>query len=423
MDASVFERLLATEIGLNAMSLGSSAVTDAVRRRMADCGLADLAAYHLRLQTVPEELEMLVEAVVVAETWFFRDQEPFSFLARHVRSQWLPARATETLRVLSMPCSTGEEPYSIAIALQEAGLGPERYRIDAKDVSRVLLRKAETGVYGAYSFRGTPGDRDPRHFVPVPAGFSVRPEFRQSIRFSWGNLQNDDGFSGANRYDVVFCRNLMIYQHEAARRQIIDRLDRCLAPDGLLFVGHAEASLCFPKNYEPIRHPGAFAYRKAAVVAPEAVPDRGSASRRTPVACVTSPCGSQTRAPDEPLAATDCGSAVQQQRSGEAPPVVSEARALANQGRLTEAAALCERALRQQVQDAHLYCLLGVIRAREGQTDAAEALLNRALYLNAEDYEALLHLALLKAGRGEVSAAERLRQRAARVHERQVTAR
>jgi len=433
MDTACFERLLAEEIGLNAASLGSSAIADAVKRRMAECQLADEAAYRLHLEAAPAEIQMLVEAVVVAETWFFRDQEPFRFLTRQVRGDWLPAHAAGQLRVLSAPCSTGEEPYSIAIALRQAGLGPERYRIDALDISRVLLQRAVAGEYGPHSFRGVAGDGDPRYFVAAPAGFSVRPELRQSISFSWGNLLKDDGLCPEARYDVVFCRNLLIYQHEAARRRVIGRLDEGLAPAGLLFVGHAETSLAYPKNYEPIRQRGVFAYRKKVI---PRVPAASVPSARAPVAlsvnrhsgtpALSGSSGELPRVARTALAnqsAPPVARADLRGRTSSAPSAENQARDLANQGRWREAAALCERALRQQAPDAQLYCLLGVIRAREGQLDAAERLLNQALYLDTQHCEALLHLALLKADRGERDAAARLRRRAARIYAQTVSPR
>ncbi|KYC39992.1 hypothetical protein WA1_28965 [Scytonema hofmannii PCC 7110] len=119
------ENLLKQKIGLDPSTLGSVTMKRAISQCMANCGLTDITDYLVRLQTSTQELEQLIEMVVVPETWFFRDREPFVFLSRYVMSEWFPNHRDRVMRVLSIPCSTGEEPYSIAIALTEAGLAAQ----------------------------------------------------------------------------------------------------------------------------------------------------------------------------------------------------------------------------------------------------------------------------------------------------------
>jgi len=259
MTANTVEQWLAGTIGLDAHSLGPRDVADAVKRRMAACGLAEERDYLHRLQAA-DEFQALIELIVVPETWFFRDREPFVFLARHVQATWLPAHPHDLLQVLSVPCSSGEEPYSIAMSLQSAGLRPARYRIDAVDINPSLLRKAEAGAYGAHSFRGGVPEPCAGYFTSEGAMKRVAPETRASIRFMHGNIMGRPGFAAEPAYDIIFCRNLLIYQHGPARGQIIDTLDRLLKPEGLLFVGHAEMIPLLAERYTPVRHSSAFAY-------------------------------------------------------------------------------------------------------------------------------------------------------------------
>ena len=122
-------------IGLDAGSIGPPSIERAVQERLSACGLSDRQVYWERVRASATELQALIEAVVVPETWFFRDREAFATLASIGHERWLRAPADGVLRLLSLPSSTGEEPYSMAMALLDAGVPADRFRIDAVDVS------------------------------------------------------------------------------------------------------------------------------------------------------------------------------------------------------------------------------------------------------------------------------------------------
>ena len=149
-----FEKVLKQAMGLDAVSIGSTTIERAVRVRMADLGLGRREDYWQQLHDSTDELQELIETVVVPETWFFRDREAFGALVRLVTEEWLPAHPAGILRLLSVPCSTGEEPYSIVMALLDGGVSLERFQVDAVDISARALAQARRGVYGMNSFRG-----------------------------------------------------------------------------------------------------------------------------------------------------------------------------------------------------------------------------------------------------------------------------
>ena len=179
----LIENLLRRTIGLDSASIGSSLIGQTVRMRMQSRGLTKFEDYGKYLQATPAELNELIEAVVVKETWFFRDKEPFTVLARLVLTEWLPAHPATPLRLLSVPCSTGEEPYSMAMALLDAGLPPERFRIDAVDISSRALETAKHAVYRKNSFRGQARGYRERHFQPAADGYLLNQSVRDRVRF------------------------------------------------------------------------------------------------------------------------------------------------------------------------------------------------------------------------------------------------
>src|SRR6516164_5047864 len=148
------ERVLREKIGLDPTSIGSSLIQRSIRLRMKNRGLKQAGEYERLLADSDAEWAELVESVVVCETWFFRDHDPFVALTRLVVEEWLPANPDGVVRILSVPCSSGEEPYSLAMALVDAGAPPQRFAIDAVDISTRALAHAAKGVYGKNSFRG-----------------------------------------------------------------------------------------------------------------------------------------------------------------------------------------------------------------------------------------------------------------------------
>ena len=147
------ESLLKDKIGWSASILGSKEISRAVEKRMIAGNFPDLQTYLQQLQISPQEIDALIELLIVPETWFFRDWEPFVFLEHYIRSEWLLKQSYRSLRVLSVPCSSGEEPYSIAMSLLNSGLMSNQFQIDAVDISKISLNRAREAVYSQNSFR------------------------------------------------------------------------------------------------------------------------------------------------------------------------------------------------------------------------------------------------------------------------------
>ncbi len=206
-----FARLLKERIGLDAESVGDAVIERAVRQRCNKVSGGNGEHYWMLLQGSTEEVQALIEAVIVPETWFFRYPESFGALADLASRRVLELAGSRPLRVLSLPCSTGEEPYSIVMALLDAGLAPSAFQVDALDVSRAVLERAEEGRYGRNSFRGSSLEFRDRHFSADGNDYQLAEAVRRKVRFRVGNLLAQGLLAGEAPYDFVFCRNLLIY--------------------------------------------------------------------------------------------------------------------------------------------------------------------------------------------------------------------
>jgi chemotaxis protein methyltransferase WspC len=399
------ESLLSREIGLSARSIGESAVEAAVKTRLRACGTSELSEYFARLERDPSERRALVEEIVVSETWFFRDDDVFKALKRHAAA-WLTR--DKPLRVLSLPCATGEEAYSVAISLLESGLRETRFTVRGVDVSERALDHARRAEYGKISFRGVEPRLQRYYFEQDGSSWRLLDVAKSAVTFAQGNVL-DTSLCAPRSCDVILCRNLLIYLDPQARSRALDNLHGWLTDDGLLFGGHAEALELMDPRFQRMVETAAFAYVKPGQKRSEA---RGGTGR---IPVLARPAASAAQAarrrpdsqPQKVAVASDTGAR---------PVVDSLARAtdLANRGRLDEARAMCERLLAQAGASAEAYCLLGIIAGAAGALDEAITHFNKSLYLKQDHHEALVHLALLHEQRGQHAAAANFRRRAER---------
>jgi chemotaxis protein methyltransferase WspC len=387
------------------------AVERAVRERMLRLGLSAREDY-APLPGTPE-FEALVDLVTVPESWMFRDPEVFEAALRFVQQRLL-SHPGRQLAVLSLPCAGGEEPYSMAMALASAGIDPAQCRIDAIDLSQAAVDRARLGRYTRNAFRGARLAFRERWFRQDGDEYVIGDAPRRYVRFSQGNLLQPAMLErSAERYDLVFCRNLLIYFDDAGRADAAAAVRELLLDDGLLLSGCAEAPSFCRAGFAPQSLRAAYALQKQSVAtvrrrarpAPRPGPQPAAAAER-PHPAVTAPAGAPHKAASRP--ASDPVAAL-----------MAEARRLADAGLLPEAERACQEALALQPGLAEAWFLLGLVSEAGGQPRAAERHLRRCLYLQPDHYEALCSLALLHEQRGDALEADLLRRRAARVHARE----
>ena len=452
--SSAAEELLRRWIGLDPHSIGEAAIHRAVRLRMVAMSIDDVSTYVRLLENESAERDRLVEEVVVAESWFFRDPQVYEHVRRFVGSRLSTTPSGPPVRILSVPCAAGEEPYSVAMALLEAGIAPERFQIDAIDVSRVALNRALAARYSPNAFRNADGSYRNRWFHDEGGMAVLDDAVRACVRFSWGNVLEESVLTetlGAGRgsYDVIFCRNLLIYLTPAARGAVERAVDRLLTPDGIVVVGAAEPAILrgrwvayapgssftlrratpadsprWPDAVAGRRGPQAFPRPRAAGVGSTAA--RPEPARREPLPGAA-PRGTD-RTPSAPAMAgvgtsAETASTIPVQPDvsplpASVPETLSAANALANARRFTEAVALCEGYLQANGPSPELYFMAGMIHQTSGNLDGAEDCFHKTLYLDGTHEDALLALSLLAESRGQEEQAEQYRRSARRVVER-----
>lgn len=424
--------LLNQRIGLDHDTVGRGLVEHALKTRIAALKLPGIRDYQQRLEASPDELQQLVEAVVVPETWFFRQAESFADLVRFVLNEWLPGHADQVLQILSVPCSTGEEPYTIVMALMDAGFPLHRLQVDAVDISHNALQHARAGVYRPYSFRNKDQRFRDQYFVEEPTGYRIKDALREPVRFQQGNALEMTGFGAAGKYDVIFCRNLLIYLDAPAQQKVISNLMYCLHREGRLFSAPAEYSLYRESEFQSLGVPGASKFHKPVPAGNDySGPVRVTARSQSPAVTKVMP-GRKAHVPMPPPAVVpprvSPGQAAapqliatpsQRAFSGDEEDLLQQAARLADEGRLLEAITACERHIGESGETAGNVYLLGLIKDTLNEPVEAEKLYRKALYLDPNHIDALLHLASVRADAGDDAQAKLLRARARRAQERE----
>lgn len=401
--------LLEKSIGLTVTSIGASTFARALNNRKKALGIENDEGYLEKLTVSFMELRRLVEEVVVPETWFFRDQEPFFYLKEYIVKSDKDL-SVDMFRILSLPCSTGEEPYSIAMTLLQAGLKPTSFYIDAVDVSGRSLAVARKGVYKQNSFRTKDIEFRNNFFYKTEEGYALNSMVREKVRFLQGNMLQSGFLDSLGRYDVVFCRNVLIYFNKEAQMQVINALYNLLTPEGLLFTGHSEASLFMGTRFAPVSHSRAFAFHKRAQMRKETRPSEQTIPQNY--------AGGTSDTPASPLFKRPVpvpGKPAQVEKPKREEDEFASARKLADAGNLEDAAGICEKYLRQSDPSAGWYYLLGVIRDSQGLPEEALKFFRKAVYLDPDNVESLIQLSLLAERAGNIDIAENYKRRARRL--------
>lgn len=405
------EKFLHDEWGLSLDSIGRERTLQKVAELMAAEALADEAEYVEALGKSESHRRKLLDVITVPESWFFRDGAPYEFLARWA-SGWQRGEDNLPLSVLSLPCATGEEPYSIAITLLQAGLKPGDFRVQAVDINPRLLERARAGLFGLHSFRGVKVEDFAAYFHPLPGGEmrEVTPRVKDQVEFREGNLFRLDAVFGSMKFDAIFCRNLLIYFSAESQARALLQLQERLKPHGVVFLGHSEAGKAALDLFQPCGSTAAFAFTKRAEgagpseLAFEALSKGARSSARG--------AGARTGVPASKRKAKKSSAMAPANLSRAQEKVFTELQSLADSGNLAKAVQQCEYILDYAEDDARLLYLCGVVNEACGRHEKACLLYRRALEVDPKQRDVMVHLAVTLETHGEVAEAQRLKKAA-----------
>lgn len=254
------ENLLGGLIGLNPSTIGHHSIPRAVAERMAICSEADEDLYLKKFKRDPKEIQELIELIIVPETWFFRNKSSYDCLKEFIvktRNKY----PFKKFKVLCLPCSSGEEPYSVAMTFFEMGITSSNFSIEAIDLSEHFLAKAKTAIYHNRSFRNQNLDLRDKYFTETEEGYSLDSKIVDCVQFKQGNLFKKKNLRFP-KYDIIFFRNLLIYFHPKGQQYSLKWLDQTLDDHGMLLVGAGESEIVRQYGFKRVQFPHAFAFSK-----------------------------------------------------------------------------------------------------------------------------------------------------------------
>ncbi len=403
--------ILHKTLGLNISSIGARTLERSINRRVKELNLADQGEYVRYVRRNASEINLLIDEVVIPETWFFRDTDPFIALA-DMADRWFRNHPQRQIKILSIPCASGEEPYSIAMTLLEAGMARDSFRLDAVDVSAKIIERAKRAIYTKNSFRNADLSFRDKYFTMTGNNFALQKEIRTTVNFYCGNIL-DPGFMAAlGRFDIIFCRNILFYLDADSQQMIVRILAQLLEPEGCIFVGAAEAIRYLSEGFLPCdqRHGRATILHFKESPAPDF---KGAAVAAKPA----SPEDSQYTASMTRVESTVRQNLSGQKAGGNAASMLQVARQFADAGRLKEAEEICQDILRLHGQMAEVYYLLGIISDSSGKLFESVKLLKKALYLLPDHEESLLLLTYLSERLGDKKAVTNYKRRLKRLGE------
>jgi chemotaxis protein methyltransferase CheR len=247
--------------------------------RMTALRIDSFSEYYAYLELNMErrnELQKLLQYLTVGETFFFRYQGHFEALAQNTLARLLQLPPKKSLRIWSAGCSTGEEPYSIAMALMEAipDWKKRDIRILATDINSRSLKRAQEGVYSSWKLRVTPQQYLEKYFTVIGESYLVRDEVKSLVDFSYLNIQSLT--PPAASFDAIFCRNVLIYFKSDTAKMVVEMFANALDTDGYLYMGHSETLVHVSSRFERKIHAGSFYYRKKSAAAAEEAKPAGA---------------------------------------------------------------------------------------------------------------------------------------------------
>ena len=261
-DFDQYRNLIYNESGITFTATNRSILESRLREKLRETNIDSANSYFSLISKDKEELRNFLDSITTNLTRFFRNQAHFDALEKYVIPELLAIKKNSpgsTIRIWSAGCSTGEEPFSIAMLMSDKLPPSYKYEIVASDISLKCLMSAKEGFYSDSRIIGIPDPYLKRFFDKVDGGYKIHQDILGKIRFDYHNLKHE---SGLQNLDIVFCRNVIIYFDEAAQTEVINRFWNSMASKSFLFIGHSESLFGMDTKFEFVKTEWATLYRK-----------------------------------------------------------------------------------------------------------------------------------------------------------------
>jgi len=256
----LYRDLIYAESGITFTQTNRSILESRLKERLREKGITSVRPYYDKIKSDSGELKGFLDSITTNLTRFFRNQAQFDAFEHFVIPEVMKIRSIPgTIRIWSAGCSTGEEPYSLAMLLTEIVPKPWNFEILASDISLKCLMTAKEGFYPDNRLEGIPPAYLTKYFNKVDGGYKIKPEIQAKIKFDYHNLKND---SQQRNLDVVFCRNVIIYFDDVAQTAVMKRFWDSMASKSFLFIGHSESLFGMDTKFEFVKTEWATLYRK-----------------------------------------------------------------------------------------------------------------------------------------------------------------
>ncbi len=408
-----FKKILSDHSGLKAELVHDQVLTTALKNLARKLG-PEPVLWLKSLETDPLLRTCFCEHFTVGETWFFRDWTPYACLKQFAES--FQARSPgRPLRILSIPCSTGEEPWSMAMLFAWLGWTPNQVGIDAVDLNRTSLITLEKRIYRPYSRRETNPEANrilDRFTRTLSDRFEIDPSLVEYVRTHQGNILdpslNPGGFGF--HYDVIFSRNLFIYLNSQARPIALGHLLRLLDPEGILYLGHTEGAVIDPALLIQWNPEFSFAFTpRKANTPPKLEPIQKNHPSPIRTFAAPHPAPKETQLVANPIRKPLLPKEVPRPKQNP----IDEARDAADAGKLDLASQLYADLLKTHPLSADLWRMAAMVEQAGGKHENALRMFDRVLYLDPKDTQSLRMASLIRRQRGEIAKALQLERRLA----------
>jgi chemotaxis protein methyltransferase CheR len=262
-DFEQYRTLIYNESGITFTPTNRSILESRLKERLREKNLDSVRTYYSIITKDREEMKSFLDSITTNLTRFFRNQAQFDALEKYVVPELMKIKkptGNSTIRIWSAGCSTGEEPYTISMMLSKILPSPWKFEIIASDISLKCLMAAKEGSYAENRIDGIPDDYLKRYFEKIGDKYIVNEDVKSKIRFDYHNLKNDSGQRG---FDVVFCRNVIIYFDEVAQAAVVNRFWDSMASKSFLFIGHSESLFGMATKFEFVKTEWATLYSKS----------------------------------------------------------------------------------------------------------------------------------------------------------------